>query len=46
METPAGAWYSLRSADVARLHTVFAGILDVALSAADTRSLIQEELAA
>jgi hypothetical protein len=45
-ETPAGAWYSLRSADVARLHTVFAGILDVALSAADSRSLILEELAA
>lgn len=46
METPAGAWYSMRSADVARLHTVFAGILDVALDAEDTRSLILEALAA
>jgi len=46
VETPAGAWYSLRSADVARLHTVFAGILDVALSADQTRSLISEALAA
>jgi len=46
LESSIGAWYTLRSADVARLHTVFDGIIDVALSADDTRSRILEELAA
>jgi hypothetical protein len=46
LETPVGAWYTLRSADVARLYTVFTGIIEVALDADQTRSLISEALAA
>lgn len=46
LETPVGAWYTLRSADVARLHTTFGAILDVALDADQSRSLIQEAHAA
>jgi hypothetical protein len=46
LETPIAAWYTTRSADVARIHTVFAEIIEVALSADDTRSLISEALAA
>jgi hypothetical protein len=46
LETPVGAWYTLRFADVARLHTVFAGIIDVAVDADQSRSLISEALAA
>jgi hypothetical protein len=45
VETPVGAWYTLRSADMARLHTVFAAIIEVALDTDDTRSLILEALA-
>lgn len=46
LETPVGAWYTTRSADVARIHTVFADIIEVALNADDTRSLISEALTA
>lgn len=46
LESSVGAWYTLRSDDVARLHTVFEGIIEVALSADDSRSLILEALAA
>jgi Domain of unknown function (DUF5753) len=46
METPVGGWYTLRSADIALLRDSFDGMLETALDADDTRSLIQEALTA
>lgn len=45
LETPVGGWYTLRAADIARLRASFDDMLNMALSAEESRSLIQEELA-
>lgn len=46
LETPVGGWYTLRSADIARLRASFEDMTASALGADDSRSLILEELAA
>ena len=46
LETPVGGWYTLRTADIAVLRASFDGMLESALAAAQTRSLVQEELSA
>lgn len=46
LETPAGAWYTLRTEDVARLHTAFGDLTAAALSPTDTRAKILEALTA